>query len=72
MKLTLFLAGAILAAAKDTVPQALCKKACIFPHDAAVIACKATKSGWWAHRKCVWEAARRKRACEASCMKKGG
>lgn len=63
---------AAAAGAKDeSLAVTLCKKACILPHDASVIACKTVKNkGWWATKKCVWEAARKKRACEANCAKK--
>lgn len=60
----------LAASAKEDLLVTVCKKACIFPHDAAVIACKATKKGWWATKKCVWDADRKKRDCEHSCAKK--
>lgn len=70
MVASLLIAAALSVSAKENPLVAVCKTACVIPHDAQVIACKATKKGWWAQKKCVWAAAADKRKCERSCVKR--
>lgn len=63
--LLLLLAAA--APARADWKRDVCRKACIAPHDAHVIACKtvATKE----EKSCLADAERGRRGCEASCDK---